>query len=154
MSNSWRASAIAFGIGVILITGCDKKGSTPSAAPGGPSVPPKADAALYSKKLVGNWEATEDIGGKAETITMEFKADGAFKLVMGPFDIKGTWKLVKEEGKTVTVSTETTFEGFGDPKAPAKANTKTLIAVFEDANTVVISQEGNKPDPKKFKRKS
>lgn len=151
MLKSWRAITIAFGIGVILIVGCDKKGSTPSAAPGGPSVPPKADAALYSKKLVGNWESTEDIGGKPQTITAEFKSDGGFKLDLGIFDMKGTWRLVKEEGKTVTISTETTID---DAKAPTKSIKQTLSVLFEDADTVVITNEGDKPDPKKFKRKS
>lgn len=155
MSKLWRTNLVAFGLCVLAFaSGCDKKASSGAAVPGGPTAPPKADAALYSKKLIGTWEGSEDIGGKAETITAEFKADGGFKIVMGPFEMKGTWKLVKEEGKTVTVRTETTIEGFGDPKDPPKMDKKTLKAVFEDDNTVVISKEGEKPDPLKFKRKS
>jgi len=155
MSNSWRANAIAFGICVILIAGCDKNDpSGKSPAPGGgPTTPPKSEGGVYAKKLVGTWEASEDVGGKAEIITAEFKTDGGFKMLMGPFEIKGTWKLVKEEGKTVTVSTEAALEGLGDPKAPPKMDKKTLKAVFEDDNTVVISKEEGKPEPLKFKRK-
>lgn len=154
MSISWRANLLVIGIGVFLIAGCDKKDSGGTPAPGASSALPKADAALYSKKLIGTWEATEEVGGKAQTITAEFKSDGGFKIDLGPFDMKGTWKLVKEEGKTVTISTEATIDAFGDEKAPPKSIKQTLVAVFEDANTVVISNEGDKPDPKKFKRKS
>lgn len=155
MSRFWRTNLVAFGLCLIAIaSGCDKKGSTVAPVPGGPSAPPKADEALYSKKLVGVWEGSEKLGDKSEIVTAEFKADGGFKMSMGPFEMKGTWRLVKEEGKTVTVSTEAAIEGFGDPKAPPKMDKKTLKAVFEDDNTVVISKEGEKPDPMKFKRKS
>lgn len=156
MSKLWRTNLIAFSCCVLAIaSGCDKKGSTVAPVPGGPSVPPKADDALYSKKLIGTWEGSEDLGGgKTVKLTAEFKGDGSFKFLMGSDEMKGTWKLVKEEGKTVTVSTDITIDGIGDPKAPRKLDKMTVKAVFEDDNTVVISKEGKEPDPIKFKRKS
>jgi hypothetical protein len=140
---------VLLGLGLVFVVGCDKSGTT--SAGGG-----KGGDELYSKKLVGVWEGKEEGkgGDKDETITVEFKADGGFKVAMGPFDLVGTWKLVKEDGKTVTVDTEVTFPGFGDEKAKGKSDKKTLSVVFEDANTVVMSKVGEKPDPLKLKRKS
>ncbi len=182
MSKLWRTNLVAFGLCVLAFaSGCDKKASSGAAVPGGPTAPPKADAALYpasdmsssfggmanamadahmnrmseSKKLIGTWEGTVDVGeGKTGQITTEFKGDGSFKSAMGPFEMKGTWKLVKEEGKAVTVSTEVAIVGIGDPSAPPKMNKLTFQVVFEDANTVVMSEVGGKPDPIKLKRKS
>ncbi len=156
MSKLWRTNLVAFGLCVLAFaSGCDKKASSGAAVPGGPTAPPKADAALYSKKLIGTWEGTVDVGeGKTGQITTEFKGDGSFKSAMGPFEMKGTWKLVKEEGKAVTVSTEAAIVGIGDPSALPKMNKLTFQVVFEDANTVVMSEVGGKPDPIKLKRKS
>jgi hypothetical protein len=105
----------------------------------------------HAKKLVGVWEGTEDFGGKTETITLEFKKDGAMTLAMGPFTLKGTFKVTKEDGKSVFIDSEMTIEGFDDAKG--KPDKKSLKIVFDDADNVTISKAGDKPDPKKFKRK-
>jgi hypothetical protein len=147
MLRTWRFVAVLLGV-ALGSAGCDKSGSSSSGKP--------ADE-TYGKKLVGVWEDTSEDskGAKGESMTMEFKADGAFKVSMGPVDlITGTWKVAKEEGKTVTVDTEAAFAGFGEIKGQGKTEKKTLSAVFEDANTVVISQTGDKPKTTKFKRKS
>jgi hypothetical protein len=105
----------------------------------------------YAKKLVGVWEGTEDFGGKTETITLEFKKDGAMTLAMGPFTLKGTFKVTKQDGKTVVIDSEMTIEGFDDAKG--KPDKKSLKIVFDDADNVTISKDSGKPEPKKFKRK-
>lgn len=131
----------------LLATGCGKTDAPATGASG------KAEEA-YAKKLVGVWEGSEDMkdGGKPETVTVEFKADGNFKMAMGPIELPGTWKLAKEEGTTLTIDTEVTFPGFG--KEPGKADKKTVTVKFEDANTIVMAWTGDKPDPKKLKRKA
>jgi hypothetical protein len=155
---SMRICAIALGLGIALTVGCDNKsGSTSSGAvSGSPAAPSKGGGGDdgYGKKLVGVWEGKEKFGDKEETMTVEFKSDGSMKMTMGPFDMKGTYKVVKEEGKTVTIDTEMSIEGFGDAKAPPKTDKKTLTATFEDANTVVLQKVGEKPDPLKLKRKT
>ena len=145
MSKSWRVAGVLLGM-VVLSAGCDKSSTTPPGKPGDET---------YGKKLVGVWEGTdpEMKSPKGESMTMEFKADGGFNVSMGADAIiTGTWKLVKEEGKTLTIDTEASFVGFGDPKAPAKADKKTLSLVFEDADTIVMSG-GDKPKTEKLKRK-
>ena len=111
----------------------------------------------FSKKLVGTWEGSEDLGGKAETVTMEFKPDGGLRLAMGPFEMTGTYKVVKEDGKTVTLDTEMTGlniggEKLGDEKTKPKGDKKTVTVVFEDDNTISMTSDG-KPETKKLKRK-
>ncbi|HJZ94150.1 MAG TPA: hypothetical protein VKE40_25020 [Gemmataceae bacterium] len=103
----------------------------------------------YGKKLVGVWEGKpEGADAKKEMldlkITMEFKADGGLKIALGPFESTGTYKVTKEDGKTVTLDTEVT--------SAATNKKETLTAVFEDADTVVISRAGDMPV--KLKRKS
>jgi len=133
--------ALSFGA-----VGCDQANTSTPGAPG------NAGGEAYSKKLVGVWEGTEDMGPgqKPETVTVEFKTDGGFKSAMGPFDMSGTWKLLKEDDKSVTIETEVTLKGFGE----GKADKKTFTIVFEDANSVVMSRTGDKQCPKKLKRKS
>jgi hypothetical protein len=147
MSTSWRFAGVLVGLAA-LSAGCDKSGTTPSAGPG------KAGDEAYSKKLVGLWEGTEPAkdGGKDETMTVEFKADNSLKIEMGPFELTGTWKVVKEEGKTLTVDTEVTLAGF--PDAKGKPDKKTFTVVFQDANTIVMSKAEGKPDERTLKRKS
>jgi hypothetical protein len=151
---SMRNCAIALGLGIALMIGCDNKsGSTSSGAVSGSGAAPSKNGGGddgYGKKLVGVWEGKD----KEETMTVEFKADGGMKISMGPIELKGTYKVVKEDDKTVTFDAELAFEGFGDPKAPAKADKKTLTATFEDANTIVMQHVGDKPDPRKLKRKT
>ena len=149
--RSWlRLALLTAAFGTIAAAGCEKNGTSATGGPG------KAAEETYAKKLVGIWEGTEEVkeGEKPEPVTVEFKADGGFKVTMGPFDLTGTWKQTKEEGKTVTVDTEVSFPGFGEKKGPGKSDKKVFSIVFEDANTIVMTEVGGKPDPKKLKRKS
>jgi hypothetical protein len=147
MFRTWRLAGVFVGVALVS-AGCDKSGST--------SGPGKPDGETYGKKLVGVWEGTEEgaKGDKPETVTVEFKADNGLKIAMGPFELAGTWKVAKEEGKTVTIDTEVTLAGFPEAKEKPKADRKTFNVVFEDADTIVMSHVGDKPDPKKLKRKS
>jgi hypothetical protein len=161
MPMAWRINAIALGMCVVLFAGCKDSASSPSAAPssgapsrGGDGAPSKGDGA-YAKKLVGVWEGKEPgEKGKDETVTLEFKGDGGMSIDMGPFKLKGTYKVTKEEGKTVMIDTEMTID-FGDLKAPAppKPDKKAMKVVFDDDNTITVSQTEKEPDPKTFKRK-
>jgi hypothetical protein len=143
MSMSWRVAGVLVGV-ALATAGCDKSSTTGT----------KPADETYAKKLIGVWEGSEDFGGKAETITVEFKADNGFRIAMGPFESTGTWKATKEEGKTVTVDTEGSDPLAEPGKGPNKTEKKTLSIVFEDANTVVMSQVGDKPNPLKLKRKT
>jgi hypothetical protein len=111
----------------------------------------------YGKKLVGVWEGKPE-GADAPKglpdlkITMEFKADGGLKMAIGPFETTGTYKVTKEDGKTVTLDTEVTSAALGESKGTGTNKKETLTAVFEDADTVVISKAGDMPI--KLKRKS
>jgi len=156
MLTSWRFAGMLLGVAV-LSAGCDKSATSGPGKPGDET---------YAKKLVGVWEGSpEGEGAKLGPFTVEFKADNGFRFAMGGPSEKdqlaftGTWKVVKEEGKTVTVETETEnpFAGLGgakDGKGLAKTEKKLLSIAFEDANSMVMSKVGEKPDPIKFKRKS
>jgi hypothetical protein len=146
MLRTWQFVGVLLGV-VVVSAGCDKSAT---------SAPGKPPDERYSRKLVGVWEGTEEVGkgDKPETVTVEFKADNGLRIAMGPFEMTGSWKLVKEEGKTVTIDTEVTLAGFPGGKDQQKPDTKTLNIVFEDANTIVMSHVGDKPDPKKLKRKT
>jgi hypothetical protein len=137
-------AGVLLGVAVVSV-GCDKSGSTAG----------KPADETYSKKLVGVWEGTEEgaKGDKPETVTFEFKADTGLRVAAGPIELTGTWKVVKEEGKTLTVDTEMSFPPLGDPKAAPKPDKKTLSVTFEDANTIVVTPT-DKHDPKKLKRKT
>jgi hypothetical protein len=134
-----------------LTAGCDKSattasgGTTTTAAPGKP-----ADASAGSK-LVGVWEGVEEAkkGEPDDKSTVEFKADGGLNIAMGPFELTGTWKLTKDEGKTLTIDTDVTPKGLGE----GKSDKKVFKIVFDDANTMTMTP-ADKPDPKKFKRKT
>jgi len=145
MTFAWRLGSILFGAVVALALGYT--GDLTAA----PIKPEKGKDDEYSKKLVGVWEGKEEAkdGGKPETLTVEFKADGSFKITMGPFDVIGTWMSVKEEGKTLTVDTEATLAGLGKDKSQKK----TFSIVFDDVNTIVMSPAGAKADPKTLRRK-
>ncbi|HKB04323.1 MAG TPA: hypothetical protein VKD90_19015 [Gemmataceae bacterium] len=145
MSMSSRVAGVLFGVALVA-AGCDKSSTTG----------PKPADDTYAKKLVGVWEGTEEgpKGDKPETVTVEFKADHGLKIAMGPFELEGTWKTIKEEGKTVTVETEVTLAGMPELKDKPKADKKSFNIVFEDANNIVMSKVGDQPDPKKLKRKS
>jgi hypothetical protein len=112
----------------------------------------------YSKKLVGTWEGTEDMLGKSETVTFEFKPDGGLRLALGPFEMTGTYKVAKEDGKTVTLDTEMTGlniggKTLGDEKTKTKGDKKTITVVFEDADTISVTSPDGKQETKKLKRK-
>ena len=143
MSMSWRVAGGLLGV-VFLAAGCEKS-STTSGKPGDET---------YAKKLVGVWEGTEEgpKAGKPETVTVEFKADNTMKIAMGPFEMKGTWKVAKEEGKTVTIDTEVTLD-IPELKDKQKADKKTFTVTFDDENNITMTPT-DKADPKKLKRKS
>jgi hypothetical protein len=146
MSKTCRFAGILLGI-ALLSAGCDKSATTGPGKPGDET---------YGKKLVGVWEGTEEgkKGEKPETVTVEFKADNTMKIIMGPFALAGTWKVAKEEGKTVTIDTEVTLDiPELKEKDKPKADKKTFTVTFEDANNITLTPT-DKPDPKKLKRKS
>jgi hypothetical protein len=120
-------------------------------APATMAAPTKDSPDSNAKKMVGVWEGTEDFGGKTETITLEFKKDGVMTINLGPFKLTGTYKVTKEDGKAVHIDSELTIEGFGDDKS--KVDKKSLKVEFDDADNITVSKAGDKPDPKKFKRK-
>ena len=155
---SIRMLAVAVGLSICLMAGCDKSGSTGtgSGTGVGTSSPPpsKGGDSSYAKKLVGVWEGTEEFDkGKVETVTLEFKGDGGLSMVMGPFKLTGTYKVTKEDGKTLMMDTEMTIEGFDDPKGKAKPDKKEMKVVFTDDNTIVMSKTEGKAEEKTFKRK-
>jgi hypothetical protein len=144
MSMPWRFVGALIGVAIVS-AGCDK---SPVTGPGKP-----ADE-TYAKKLVGVWEGTEVKDDKSETFTIEFKADGGFKVASGPAELAGTWTVVKEEGRTVTVDTVIGSVGLGELKGPnTKSDTKTVSILFEDANTIVMTHLSVKQQPKTLKRK-
>jgi hypothetical protein len=57
--------------------------------------------------------------------------------------------LAKEEGKTMTIDTEVSIKGFGEP---GKSDKKSFTIVFDDADTITMTRT-DKAEPKKFKRK-
>jgi hypothetical protein len=155
---SCRVNLVALGLCIVLAAGCEKSGTTGgsgtgSAATGAPAPAKGGGDEAYSKKLVGVWEGKEDLGGKEETATMEFKGDGTMSITMGPFELAGTWKLVKEDGKTLTVDTALTPKGFPDPKGEGKPDKKSFSIVFDNADTITMSKLEGKSDAKTFKRK-
>ena len=150
MAMKLRFTALMLGAAVLFAAGCDKSSSTGTGAGSGGQGGTKS-------KLVGTWEGSDDDmkgkDGKPATVTVEFKADGSITVAMGPIDMKGTWKMTKEEGKTMTIDTEMTMPGFEDPKAPSKPKHTVFTITFEDANTIEMTPT-DKKDPKKLKRKS
>jgi hypothetical protein len=150
MPTALRASFLTLGLAAALITGCDKASSTPA---GG--------AASASDKLVGVWESVEEAkkdepkkddakkDGPDDKATVEFKKDGGLSIAMGPFEMTGTWKVAKDEGKTVTIDTEVTVKGFGE----GKSDKKSFKITFDDDSTMTMTPT-DKNDPKKFKKKT
>ena len=89
----------------------------------------------------------KDKDGKPATITVVFKADGKLAITMGPFDLIGTWKLTKEDGKALTIDTEMTLPDFGG-KGENKSDKKVFSITFENDNTIVMT-----PTEKKTRRR-
>lgn len=155
MPTAMRASFLTIGLAVALMTGCDKSPTTPAAGTTtvmhGPGKPGDPGA---GKQLVGVWESVEEAkkGAPDEKSTVEFKADGGMAITMGSppkaFELTGTWKLAKDEGKMVTIDTDLTIKGFPD----GKSDKKEFKITFDDADTMTMTP-ADKPDPKKFKRK-
>jgi len=157
MPTVMRASFLTIGLAAALMTGCDKSATTASggasattAAPGKP-----ADSGA-GNKLVGVWESVEGAkkGEPDDKSTVEFKKDGELSIRMDlggkePFELTGTWKMVKEEGKTVTIETGLTPKGLPE----GKSDKKTFTISFDDPNTMTMTT-ADKPDPKKYKRKT
>jgi hypothetical protein len=143
MSVQARCGVLVVGLALVVAVGCDNKSSS-----GGGGGDKKGDG--YGAKLVGTWaevDAPADKKEKDDAATVEFKSDGTIKIVMGPFEMAGTYKVAKEDGKAVT------FEAVLDhPFEKGKKDTKTFTATFDDADAMTMSPT-DKPDPKKFKRK-
>jgi hypothetical protein len=148
-----RVSFLTLGLAAALMAGCDKSATTAAVGGAGTTggAPGKPGDSGASDKLVGVWESVDapKKGEPDDKSTVEFKKDGGLSIAMGPFEMTGTWKLTKEEGKTVTIDTEVTVKGFPE----GKSDKKSFTIVFEDANTMVMSP-ADKPDPKKFKKKT
>jgi hypothetical protein len=115
----------------------------------------------YGKKLVGTWEASAPASagkdnpfGDLGTITVEYKADGGLRMAIGPIEMNGTYKVIKEDGKVVTVEAEMTSGKMGDLKMDPKdkEGKKTFTITFEDDDTITMDPK-DKPDPMKLKRK-
>jgi hypothetical protein len=114
----------------------------------------------YGKKLVGTWEASAPSGennpfAKLGSMTVEYKADGGLRIAMGPIEMTGTYKVVKEDGKVVTVEAEMTGGKMGDLKMDPKdkgESKQTFTVTFEDDDTITMDPK-DKPEPMKLKRK-
>jgi hypothetical protein len=146
MSHAVRAKILAVGFAVVAMVGCGDTKTTLKVTVATSVTLAKPSGDGYSKKLVGVWEGKENLGDKEFKVTIEFTTDGSLKVQMDELAMKGTYKVVKEEGKTVTIDTEMAFEG-------APAQKKTMTAIFEDADNITMSAT-DQPDPKKLKRKS
>jgi hypothetical protein len=149
MAISSRLSFALIGAVALSVIGEVRNGTA------APIRPEKDKENAYAKKLVGTWVYKDDgaKGGASIDFTIEFKADGDLKMsvAQGQFEVSGTWKAVKEEGKTVTIEAEMTLQGVGGGAGARQQ--KTLSVVFEDADTIVITAVGDKPDPRTLKRK-
>ena len=114
----------------------------------------------YGKKLVGTWEPAAGTAEKDNPFgspTIEFKADGGFRIAVGSeIEMTGTYKVVKEDGKVVTVEAEMTGGKFGgmkiDPKEKKDDSKKTFTVTFEDDDNITMSNP-DKGSPDKLKRK-
>jgi uncharacterized protein (TIGR03066 family) len=155
MPTATRASFLTIGLGVALVTGCDKSATTPAAGtPTTTAAPGKPADSDAGKQLVGVWESVNEPkkGEADDRATVEFKADGGLTITMGSppmtFEMTGTWKMAKDEGKTVTIDTDLTLKGFPD----GKSDKKVFKITFDDADTMTMTP-ADKPDPKKFNRK-
>jgi hypothetical protein len=147
MAFGWRVSSTLIGA-VALWALVDA-----SSAVAAPIRPEKDKDVEYGKKLVGTWVYKDDAknGGPSSDFTIEFKAGGGLKMSVdqGKFELSGTWKSVKEDGKSITIDVELSLDG----PAGMKSQQKTLSIVFEDGDTIVISAVGDKADPRTLKRK-
>ncbi|HVK07885.1 MAG TPA: hypothetical protein VM597_03810 [Gemmataceae bacterium] len=145
MSVQARCGVFVVALALASAAGCDNKSS--SAAGGGDKKGDAGKADGYAAKLVGTWlEADAPADKKDDAARVEFKADAGMKIEMGPFEMAGTYKVTKDDGKTVT------FEALLDhPFEKGKKDTKTFTATFDDADTMTMTPT-DKSDPKKFKR--
>jgi hypothetical protein len=154
MSTAMRATCLALCLAAALMAGCDKSATTASGGGTTTGAPGKPADSGAGKQLVGVWESVEEAkkaekGEPDDKATVEFKADGGLKIAMGPFEMTGTWKLAKDEGKTLTIDTDVVMKGFGE----GKSDKKSFKIVFDDPNTMTMTPT-DKPDAKKFKRKT
>lgn len=149
MSTALRAHCLALGLAAALMTGCDKSATTASGG-GTTTTAPGRGGDTAGSKLAGVWEGAEEPKkGEPDFKSMvEFKNDGGLSMVMGPFDLTGTWKLAKDEGKTVTIDTEMTAKD--DPDRKSKR--MTFKITFDDDNTITMTPT-EKDQPMKLKRK-
>jgi hypothetical protein len=149
---------------VLSGAGCGKKSSPTT---GGDNPGPSASAA----KLVGTWESEPEQAevngkkvGKPMSMTVEFKANGELKLDVF-FELTGTWKVVKEEGNTLTIDTEVGMPDFKFESKTEKGKTvekteegvkkerKTFTITFDGPDVITMTDVDDKPQPMKLKRK-
>jgi len=145
MLKTWRFAGVLLGVALVS-TGCDKSGTTPP--------PGKPQDETYAKKLIGVWEGTDKVFGP---VNVEFKADNGVAMTLGakdkdPLQMTGTFKVVKEEGKTVTIETEVA-PNIPGAKEKLEAKKKTSTVTFDDADNITLTIPGEE-EPKKLKRKS
>jgi hypothetical protein len=160
MSAKPFINLVAVAVAAVLAgAGCDKKAS------------PTSGGQTSGAKLVGTWETEPEQAevngkkvGKPMSMTAEFKENGELKLDV-IFELKGTWKAVKEEGNTLTIDTEvempdfkfeaTTKDGKTVEKSQesTKKERKTFTITFDGPDAMTMADTGDKPLPMKFKRK-
>jgi hypothetical protein len=165
MSAKPLVSLVAIAVAAVLAgAGCGKKSSPTTSgeqSSGGPS----------GAKLVGTWESEPEqieVNGKKvgdpKSMSVEFKKNGELKLDVF-FELTGTWKVVKEEGNTLTIDTEvempdfkfeaTTKDGKTVEKSDksTKKERKTFTITFDGPDAMTMTDAAEKPRPMKFKRK-
>jgi hypothetical protein len=147
-----RNAALLLAAGLLLTAGCDKTGTTGAAGAG-----PGKSADSHAKKLIGTWEGADnelrDKDGKAAIVTVVFAADGKMTIATGPFELRGTYKVAKEDGKTLTLDTEQSLELPGlKRKDDNKAKSVGMTVIF-DGDDVITMSPTDKKDPKQLKRK-
>ena len=147
MTNSFPRAVLSFGL--MLIAGTALPGLARS-APRLPAAPPD-----YRAKLVGGWATDGTAAGEFGPVTIEFRADGMFEMAIGPIELKGTYKVVKADGRVLTVEADMTDAKIGDLKVDPRDGDdrrKMFEVTFDGADTITMDPK-DKPDPLKLKRK-
>jgi hypothetical protein len=139
------AKILAVGLALVALVGCRDTKTTfaVTVATSGAAAKPSAD--FYSKKLVGVWEGTAPKDPDRK-VTLEFKADATLTFTIGGMLVPGTYRIMKEEGKVVTLVTELKY-------ADEKESKTTMKATFDDADSMTMTPV-DKNDPVRLKRKS
>jgi hypothetical protein len=165
MSTKPFVTLFAVAVAAVLAgAGCGKKAS-PSSGADNPA------ASAGAAKLVGVWESEPEQAevngkkvGKPISMTVEFKEGGALRADI-LIEMSGTWKVVKEEGNTLTVDTEVDMPDFQFESKTEKGKTvektkegvkkekKTFKITFDGPDAITMTDVDDKPQPLKLKRK-